>query len=271
MGYRGCRTRVVGGCAAVVVALCVIATGVEAQERPETIDGQPNLNGIWQAIGETHWNLEPHTAEPLADFWELGAIGAIPGSLGVVDGGEIPYLPAARVQRDANRAAWPASDPEANCYLPGIPRASYMAHPFQILQGGGDILFAYEYASTNRVVHIEAHRVPPIDTWMGVSNGSWDGDTLVVETTGLNGNTWLDRAGNFAGAGAVITERFTLADSTHMQYQVTIENPDVFSGPWTISLMLYRQIEPDAQLLEFRCVPFSEKLLYQEVLPVTVE
>jgi len=270
MGYRGSRARAIGGCVTLVV-LCAMAEGVTAQARFETIDGRPNLNGIWQAFGEANWNLEPHTAEPLDNFWELGAIAAIPGSLGVVDGDEIPYLPEARAQRDANRAAWPASDPEANCYLPGIPRASYMPHPFQIIQGGGDILFAYEYASTNRVVHIEDHRVAPIDTWMGVSNGSWDDETLVVETTGLNGSTWLDRVGNFAGAGAQITERFTLIDSSHMQYQVTIENPEVFSRSWAIDLTLYRRIEPDAQLMEFRCVPFSEKLLYQEVLPATRE
>src|SRR5690606_38420140 len=140
-----------------------------AQERPARILDKPNLNGIWQAIGTAHWNLEPHSAEALDEFWQLGAIAAIPAGMGVVEGGEIPYLPEARERRDANRAAWPEADPEAKCFLPGIPRASYMPYPFQIVQGDDDdILFIYEYASANRVVHIESHRDAPIDTWMGV-------------------------------------------------------------------------------------------------------
>jgi len=244
------------------------AAGAGADERPERILGKPNLNGIWQAAGTAHWNLEPHSAEALGEFWPLGAIGAIPAGLGVVDGGEIPYLPEARERRDANRAAWPAADPEAKCFLPGIPRANYMPYPFQIVQGDDDdILFVYEYASANRVVNIKSHRDAPIDTWMGVSNGRWEGDTLVVETIGLNGETWLDRAGNFAGAGATVTERFTPIDDSHLRYEATIENPAVFSRPWTIRLVLYRHVEPNAQLYEFRCIPFSERLLYKDVLP----
>ncbi|HEX5420101.1 MAG TPA: hypothetical protein VFY39_08885, partial [Gammaproteobacteria bacterium] len=187
--------------------LFVLAAGAQAAQRPERIGGEPNLNGIWLAVGGADWNLEPHTASGLDKFWKLGAIAAVPPSLGVVDGGEIPYLPEARKQRDANRAAWPAADPEARCYLPGIPRANYMPYPFQIVQSpGADILFVYEYASANRKVFMKEHRMPPIQTWMGTSNGAWDGDTLVIETTGLNGKTWLDRAGNYAGAGAEVTE-----------------------------------------------------------------
>jgi hypothetical protein len=267
------KARLAGACTAVVAGIwCIVAATTQAQERPAQIGGKPNLNGIWQAFGSAHWNLEPHNAEALGDFWQLGTIAAIPAGLGVVDGGEIPYLPQARARRDANRSAWPAADPEANCYLPGIPRGSYMPYPFQIVQGDtGDLLFIYEYASANRPVFMDEHRFAPIDTWMGTSNGAWDGDTLVIETTGLNGETWLDRAGNFAGAGAIITERFTLADDSHMEYAATIDNPDVFSRPWTIDLLLYRRVEPDAQLLEFRCVPFSERLLYQDVLPNTAQ
>ena len=262
------RARHVVASAAVGLAALLVAAGAGAQERPARILDKPNLNGIWQAVGTAHWNLEPHSAEALDEFWQLGAIAAIPAGQGVVEGGEIPYLPEARERRDANRAAWPEADPEAKCFLPGIPRANYMPYPFQIVQGDDDdILFIYEYASANRVVHIESHRDAPIDTWMGVSNGRWEGDTLVVETVGLNGETWLDRAGNFAGAGATVTERFTPIDDSHMRYEATIENPAVFSRPWTIRLVLYRHVEPNAQLYEFRCIPFSERLLYKDVLP----
>lgn len=253
--------------AAVIALLCLSTLG-HAAPRPDKIGDKPNLNGIWFAPGAANWNLEPHNATGLDEFWQLGAIVAVPPSLGVVDGDEIPYLPEARKQRDANRAAGPASDPESNCYLPGVPRASYMPYPFQIVQSpGDDILFVYEYASANRPVFMTEHREPPIDTWMGTSNGFWDRDTLVVETTGLNGKTWLDRSGNFAGAGAKVTERFTLLDDSHMRYEATIANASVFSRPWGIHLVLYRQVEPNAQLLEFRCVPFSEKKIYQDVLP----
>ncbi len=107
--------------------------------RPERIGGKPNLNGIWQAVNEAHWNLEGHSAQSLSQFArQLGAVGAIPAGQSVVVGGAIPYLPGALAKRDENRAGWPAADPEAKCYMPGIPRATYMPYPFQIVQGEGD-------------------------------------------------------------------------------------------------------------------------------------
>jgi hypothetical protein len=261
------------GTVGVAAALVAAAGGALAQDRPARIGGEPNLNGVWQAMSSANWNLEAHPAEQLTDFWQLGAIGAIPAGIGVVEGDDIPYLPEAVAQRDANRAAWPGEDPEAKCYLPGIPRAVYMDHPFQIVQGGGgaDILMVHEYASTNRVIHTEVHNEPPIDTWMGLSNGTWRGDTLEVVTTGFNGQSWLDRAGNYAGAGATVTERFTLLDDSHLQYEATIENPAVFSRPWTIRMPLYRRIEANAQILEFKCVTFSEDMLYGDLKPEGVE
>jgi hypothetical protein len=254
-------------CGAAVAGL-IAATGAVAQE-PARIGDAPNINGVWQAMNSAHWNLEPHSAEALPEeFAGLGAIGAIPAGLGVIEGGgTIPYLPAALAQRDANRASAPGGDPEAKCYLPGIPRATYMSLPFQIIQGGGDLLFVYEYASTNRVIHVEEHNEPPIETWMGLSNGQWEGDTLVVETLAQNGQSWLDRSGNFLAAGAVVTERFTPIDADHLQYEATIEDPASFSEAWTISMPLYRRVEPNAQILEFKCVPFAEDLLYGDLKP----
>lgn len=241
------------------------AASGDSEHRLERIAGNPNLNGIWQAMNTANWNLEAHSAEALEDFWQLGAIAAIPAGQSVVEGGEIPYRPDALAQREENRANWPKADPEANCYLPGIPRATYMPFPFQIVQGGGDILFVYEYASTNRLVNMEEHKEPPIDTWMGVSNGHWDGDTLVIETTGFNEKTWFDRAGNYHSNALKVTERLTLIDEDHIQYEATIEDPEVFTRPWTIKMPLYRRTEPNAQLLEFKCVPFSEELLYGDL------
>lgn len=256
-----------GSAALTAVMLAMVSVHGSAQEsRPKRIADKPNLNGIWQAIGTAHWNLEAHSAEPLRDFWQLGALGAIPAGQSVIDGdGKIPYLPEALAERAANRAGWPSSDPETKCYLPGIPRATYMPYPFQIVQGGGTILFAYEYNSASRAVFMSDHQQPPIDTWMGWSNGRWDGDTLVVETTGNNDLTWFDRAGNHHSNALKVTERFTLTDSGHLQYTARIEDPKTFSRPWTISLPLYRREEPNVEILEFKCVPFVEELLYKDL------
>jgi hypothetical protein len=239
--------------------------------RPDRINGKPNLNGIWQAMNTANWNLEAHAAAPLNEFWRLGAIGAIPPGLSVVKEGKIPYRPDALAKRDENRAGWPKTDPEAKCYLPGIPRANYMPYPFQIVQGDGDILFVYSFANANRPVHMSEHRTldeVPTDFWMGWSNGKWVGDTLEIEVIANDDRTWLDRAGNYHSSAMKVTERFTLLDQNRAQYEATIDDPQTFSRPWTIQMVLYRNTEPNAELLEFKCVEFSENLLYGEFLKV---
>jgi len=239
----------------------------QERTRPERIAGKPNLNGIWQALSSAHWNLEGHSAEALDEFWELGAIAAIPAGQSVVVGGRIPYLPEALAKRAENRAGWPASDPEAKCYMPGIPRATYMPYPFQIVQGEGDtILFSYEYANANRPVFMTDHQIAPVDSWMGRSNGSWDGDTLVIVVNSSIDQTWFDRAGNHHSPAMLVTERYTLVDEHVMQYEATIEDPQTFSRPWTIRMPLYRRMEENARLLEFNCVEFSEELLYGDLM-----
>jgi hypothetical protein len=259
------RHRLIGVTAALTLMLGTLST--QAQQRTQRIDGEPNLNGIWQAAGTANWNLEAHSATALEDFWELGAIGAIPAGQSVVVEGSIPYLPAALEVREQYRAEWPKSDPETSCYLPGIPRATYLPYPFQILQAGGgsDILFVYEYHSTNRLVNMGEWIDPPVDTWMGQSNGSWDGDTLVVETVGFNGKTHLDRSGNHHSNALRAVERFTLMGPDHIQYQATLTDPNTYSAPWTVQMPLYRRIESNAQLLEFKCVPFVEEMLYKDL------
>jgi hypothetical protein len=264
MRYR--FTGAVVAIAVAAVALTMMPTKVQTQgqQRLERIAGRPNLNGIWQALSTAHWNLEDHSAEA-TQFWQLGAIGAIPAGQSVIEGGTIPYLPAALKQREANRAGWPMEDPEAKCYMPGIPRATYMPYPFQIVQGQRDILFVYEFASSNRIVHMSNHEEPPVDSWMGWSNGRWDGDTLEIEVFGFNGMTWLDRAGNHHSDQLKVTERYTLMGENHLQYEARIEDPQTYSQPWTIRMPLYRRIEPNVQLLEFKCVEFSEELLYGDL------
>jgi len=228
------------------------------------LDGRPDLNGLWQTNTPANWNLEAHSAEDIPAFPGLGAIAAIPAGVSYVDtpDGKIPYLPEALAKRDENRAGWPATDPEAKCYMPGIPRATYMPYPFHIVQGNRDILFAYEFATANRVVNMGEPEQAVVPTWMGTSNGRWEGDTLVVEVTGNNEMAWFDRAGNYRSTSTVVTERYTKVSDDRIDYSATIEDPTLYSAPWTIRLPLYRRTEPDAQYLEFKCVPFSEELIY---------
>lgn len=228
---------------------------------PRAADGKPNLNGIWQAMAGANWNLEAHAASA-GPFFQEGAIGAIPAGQSVVEGGEIPYTPAALARRNENARNRLTLDPEVKCYMPGIPRANYMPYPFQIVQSPRNILFVYEYASSNRVVNMGKAAEAPVDTWMGWSNGKWVGDTLEVDVTGLNGQAWLDRAGNYTTDSTHVVERFTLMDADHINYEAAISDPNLYTRPWKINLVLYRRLEKNFQLLEFKCVEFAEELLY---------
>ena len=233
----------------------------QAYRAPRASDGHADLSGIWEALNTANWDLEDHSPQP-GTMWQTGAIGAEPAGQGVVEGGVIPYLPAALEQKKSNFANRRTTDPEAKCYMPGIPRANYMPYPFQIVQSARGILFVYEYASANRFVNTGKPVEPVSDTWMGTNNGRWEGDTLVVDVTGFNGLAWFDRAGNFASDKLHVVERFTRTDRDHLLYEAVIEDPSVFSRPWKISMPLYRHVEKDSQLLEFKCVEFAEELLY---------
>jgi hypothetical protein len=255
----------------VVTALVGVASAQPPaqKDRPARIGGHPNLNGVWQALNTANWDLEGGSAHAIESQWRLGALMAVPPGQSVVEGGTIPYLPEALEQRKKNRAGWPNTDPEAKCYRGGIPRSTYMPYPFEIAQGDGDIMFIYEYATSNRTVRMGDNHVNPdeilIDQWLGWSNGRWEGDTLVVEVYGLIRDTWLDRAGNFH-QGMAVTERYTPMGENHLWYEATMTDPRTFSRPWKISMPLYRRIEPNATVLEYKCVEFAEPLMYGELL-----
>lgn len=244
-------------------------TGASRTVGPAMLGGHPNLNGVWQVLNTANWDPRPHDAAqaPVAPE-KLGVWGAIPPGLGVIMGeNDVPYKAEARGQYEENRKAGPAKDPEAACYLPGIPRATYMDSPFQIVQAAdGDMLMVYQYAAANRLIKMGKVEVPPIDTWMGTSYGSWEGATLKVVTLSQNGMTWLDRAGDYLSPNATVTERFTMKDHDHLLYEVTIDDPSVFAHPWKMSMPLYRRVEPNAQILDFRCVPFADLLVYGDLL-----
>ncbi len=221
----------------------------------------PDLSGIWQSLNEANWDLEGHNARP-SPVVAMGALGAAPGGLGVVEGGAIPYLPAALAQRKENFEKRMELDPEVKCYLPGVPRATYMPYPFQIVQSDKEIFIGYEYANAVRAVFMEKRADPPVDSWMGQSLGHWEGDTLVVEAKGFNDQSWFDRSGNFHSDALRVVERYTPAGPNVINYEALIEDPQTFSRPWKISMPLYRRLDKNMQLLEFKCVEFVEELLY---------
>jgi hypothetical protein len=245
-----------------MVLLAVPAFGQSQASRiPRMPDGKPNLTGLWQALGTAHWDIRDHSAQP-GLVVQLGAAGAIPGGQGIVEGGEIPYQPAAAAKQRENFQNRLKLDPEVKCYMPGVPRATYMPFPFQIIQSQKDIAIAYEYATSNRVINMGKPLEAAVDTWMGTSNGHWEGDTLVVDVTGLNGLAWFDRAGNWGRDKLHVVERYNRTSNDVLNYEATIEDKTVFTRPWKIGLPLYRRKEKNAQLGEFKCVEFSEELIY---------
>jgi hypothetical protein len=262
---RGALIAIVASAATAIVVSQMIRNPVAGQTPDIRVaraaDGKPNLNGIWQAIGTAHWDLQDHQARS-GPVLELGAVGALPSGLGVVEGNEIPYQPWAAAKKKENFDNWVTRDPEVKCYMPGVPRATYMPFPFQIVQTADNVVMAYEYASASRIIKIGKVDPAPVDTWMGQSAGRWEGDTLVVDVTSFNDQTWFDRAGNFHSEALHVVERYTPVSPAVMDYQVTIEDPKVFTRPWKIRMPLYRRQDTNAQLLEFKCVEFVEEMMY---------
>ena len=258
------------------VAITPLAGQAPASYRtPRTADGKADLNGIWQALNEANYDIQSHMARPAmalragpygpvpaASVLALGAVGSVPPGLGVVEGDEIPYQPQALAKKKENQEHWLTADPEIKCYLPGVPRATYMPYPFQIFQSSKAIFFAYEYAGAVRDIYLKDPGPAPIDSWMGQSVGRWERDTLVVDVTGFNDQSWFDRAGNFHSDALHVVERYRRTSADVIAYEATIDDPKVFTRPWKISMPLYRRQEKNAQLMDFKCVEFVEELMY---------
>ena len=246
-------------------------------QAPRAADGQPDLSGIWQAFVTANIDLLDHDAQAGSHSELMGAYGAWPAGQGIVEGGEIPYRPEALAKKKQNADSRMAvniksdsrrhdtGDPELKCYRPGIPRANYMPFPFQIIQSQKQIVILHEYANALRLINMDAPTEPPAESWMGWSNGRWDGGTLVIDTTGFVPYTWFDRAGNHHSDALRVVERYTPVSPYHMMYEATIEDPKTFTRPWKIRFPLYRRMESNVQLLDFNCVPFTEELLYKHL------
>ena len=263
------------------------SSAAEPYRAPRTADDVPDLNGVWQALNTANYDIQAHAARPALAITPasprtaipglarathvdlpapsvrvLGAVGGVPAGAGVVEGNEIPYQPWALARKKENADNWLERDPEIRCFMPGVPRATYMPYPFQILQSTNKVLIAYEFAGTTRTIHMNEVKNNPAATWMGLSRGRWDGDTLVVDVTDFNDQTWFDRAGNFHSDALHVIERYTPVSPHHLMYEATIEDPKVFTRPWKIRMPLYRRFESDKKILEYKCTEFVEQLLY---------
>ena len=238
--------------ASIAVALFSVADRPaegQAYTPPRTPDGKPDLHAIWQVLNTADVNIQDHAASSDG-----------PGGETVVQGNEIPYQPWALAKKKQNFDNRLNGDPGRKCYLPGIPRATYMPFPFEIFQTPGHVFFAYEFAHVTRMVYTNGTKhLEDVDFWMGDSRGHWEGDTLVVDVTNYNDFTWFDRAGNFHSDALHVVERYTRLGPDHMQYEATVEDPKVFTRPWKMSMLLYRRKEPNVQLLDYQCYAFEDK------------
>ena len=207
-----------------------LQTGPVTATVPRTADGKPNLQGIWQVRNRAAYDLQE-----------------------VVEGGEIPYQPWAAAKKLENFANRTTADPLANCYMPGVPRIMYMEFPFHIFQTSEHLAITFEWSQVFRLIYTNGQTGRTgIEFWMGNSRGRWDSDTLVVDVKDHNDRTWFDMAGNFHSEALHLVERYTMLDADTIQYEVTIEDPKVFTRPWKIRMLLHRQKNKD-RILEYQC------------------
>jgi hypothetical protein len=247
---RGFRARRSIAPLAAALVTCVSAAVAADYEPPRLRDGRPDLQGIWQVRNSANASLEHYS----------GSLGLPAGSSVIVDppDGRIPYQPGALATRQQNFANRETADPLAKCYLAGVPRTMYLPHPLQILQTPNEIAILSEYVHTWRWIPLAPlERYSGYESWMGDPRGRWEGDTLVVETVGFNGQTWLDAVGNFHSDALRVVERFTRTAADTIVYEATLEDPKVYARPWTIRMPLYRDRDRD-RLLEYECYLYAE-------------
>lgn len=221
---------------------------------PRLANGKPNFSGIWEATSAADYDLEPHSNRKDA-----------PPGLGIVEGGVIPYLPKALEQKKKNFERRNTDDPSLKGYSLGVPRSVYYPEPFQIFQREKDLFLVHQFGHSVRTIYTNNtdHPKDPNDWWLGDSRGKWDGDTLVVDAKNFNDRTWFDKAGNYHSDAMHVVERWKFLDVNTIEYKATIEDVNVFSKPWNISVILHRHREPNFQLIE----DYRFTLEYDEFYP----
>jgi hypothetical protein len=232
---------------------------------PRTADGKPDFSGIWQALNSAAWDIQDHNASLAGNF-------GVPPGKGVVEGNEIPYKPEALAQKKKNYEQRDTEDPGfAKCYLPGVPRATYMPYPFEIIQNPKMVGIRYQFARAVRFIDMAGASREWLegwpDFWMGDSRGKWEGDTLVVDVRKLDERTWFDHAGNFHTENLHVVERYSPIDRDHIQYEATMDDPGVFTRPWKISMPLYRIVDRNPEVFEWDCRFDQDTEKYKDAIP----
>lgn len=229
-----------------------ISPPLTAQARPDTSIprtsiGKPDLSGVWEVLNTASWNIEDHNADT-----------GIPPGQGVVEGNEIPYQAWALAKKKENFAHRMTEDTDSKCYLPGVPRITYMPYPFRIVETPKYVTILYEYIHIVRTIYTNGSTHPEgMDWWMGDSRGHWDQDTLVVDVADFNDRTWFDKVGDFHSDALRVIERYSFIDKDHLDYEVSIEDPKVFTRPWKMKMPIYRRIEQNVRPLEYDCNAFE--------------
>lgn len=225
-----------------LTALLLINPSANAADSiPRLANGKANFSGIWQTTSAADYDLEPH-----------GNRRDAPPGIGVVEGNTIPYLPAALEQKKRNFANRATDDPASKGWALGTPRGIYYPEPFQIFQRERDLRVVFQFGHSVRTIHTNGTEHPddPSDWLVGDSRGHWEGDTLVVDVKNFTEKTWLDRAGNFHSPNLHVVERWTFLDANTIDYRATLDDPQVFSKPWTLKVILHRHREKNFQLIE---------------------
>ena len=243
--------------AAVALALlCAAQVPVSAQgvyKVPRTADGSPDLQGIWQARNTSAaFDLQDHA----------GGLGIPAGKSLIVEplDGRIPYRPEALAKRQENFRNRDIADTLNKCYMPGVPRITYLDFPFQIFQTPKYTLITYEYIHIYRTIFTNGSpHIDGLDFWLGDSRGHWEGDTLVVDVADFNDQTWFDASGDYHSDKLHVVERYTRTGPDTLRYEATIEDPEVFTRAWKISLPLYRHTEPNFRILEYECQAYADE------------
>jgi hypothetical protein len=211
-------------------------------------DGKtPDFRGIWQVRDTAYVNIEGHRGEK-----GIAAARSL-----VVDppNGKIPYKPEALARRQENYKNRATADPSLKCYQAGVPRATYLPTSLQILQSPGNFAIVYEENHAFRVFHpdIRPH-FDATDWWMGDTRYRWEGDTLVASVVALTDQLWLDQAGNYHSTEFRVVERYRMTGPDTLEYEARIEDPVVYSRPWTLRTVLYRNKQPGARIIEDECL-----------------
>jgi hypothetical protein len=247
-----------------------LAASIAAQPSPEkppprTADGKPDMSGIWVATGALllFEGEEAFRAARAAD----AAAGRPPGNSGETP----PYKPEAEAQRQYFISRRGIDDPMAQCLLTGVPRINFRPLPFEIVQLPDRVIMLYEIHHAFRIIPTDG-RGPPEDaepSYLGEPVGRWEGDTLVVDVTSFNTQTWLTGVGTIHTEDLKVTERYTRDSHDTIRYEVTMDDPAVFTKPWTLRETF--RLRPDERIREYECIESNEDLVrFQQLLEAEV-